>query len=98
MHSHAPALQHSIWKVTRVIGWVVARYNTEALTNQRTSREMHGRVACSILLSAGIWLAAHSTFAQQSPTEYQVKAAYLFNFLKFVEWPEETTQDPQTPW
>jgi hypothetical protein len=25
--------------------------------------------------------------AQESHSEYQVKAAYLFNFLKFVEWP-----------
>jgi hypothetical protein len=25
--------------------------------------------------------------AQSSPTEYQVKAAYLYNFAKFVEWP-----------
>jgi hypothetical protein len=24
----------------------------------------------------------------QAPSEYQVKAAYLFNFAKFVEWPE----------
>lgn len=23
------------------------------------------------------------------PSEYQVKAAFLYNFLKFVEWPEE---------
>ena len=28
-------------------------------------------------------------YAEQSPTEYQVKAAYLFNFLKFVEWPDD---------
>lgn len=25
--------------------------------------------------------------AQSTPTEYQVKAAYLYNFAKFVEWP-----------
>jgi len=25
--------------------------------------------------------------AQESPLEYQVKAAYLYNFVKFVEWP-----------
>jgi hypothetical protein len=27
--------------------------------------------------------------AAQSPTEYQVKAAFLYNFAKFVEWPQE---------
>jgi hypothetical protein len=36
--------------------------------------------------------------AQQSPTEFQVKAAYLFNFLKFVEWPDDASADPQTHW
>lgn len=31
--------------------------------------------------------------AQNRPTEYQVKAAYLFNFGKFVKWPVSTTSD-----
>jgi YfiR/HmsC-like len=26
--------------------------------------------------------------SSQAPSEYQVKAAFLFNFAKFVEWPE----------
>jgi hypothetical protein len=29
------------------------------------------------------------TFAADQPTEYQVKAAYLFNFTKFVKWPQQ---------
>src|SRR4051812_12349168 len=28
--------------------------------------------------------------AQDVPLEYRVKAAYLYNFLKFVEWPADT--------
>jgi hypothetical protein len=35
--------------------------------------------------------------AQEALPEYQVKAAYLFNFLKFVEWPEESFADPLAP-
>jgi hypothetical protein len=35
--------------------------------------------------------------AAQNPTEYQVKAAYIFNFLKFVEWPEDSP-DPRGKW
>lgn len=35
--------------------------------------------------------------AQETLPEYQVKAAYLFNFLKFVEWPEEAFPDPLAP-
>lgn len=29
--------------------------------------------------------------------EYQIKAAFLFNFLKFVEWPKSKTQDSNEP-
>lgn len=29
--------------------------------------------------------------AQKRPTEYQVKAAYLFNFGRFVKWPASAT-------
>lgn len=32
-----------------------------------------------------------------SPTEYQVKAAFLYNFAKFVEWPTEAFSDTTTP-
>jgi hypothetical protein len=43
-------------------------------------------------------LARRTSSADQSPTEYQVKAAYLFNFLKFVEWPEDPGSDPHGKW
>jgi hypothetical protein len=36
----------------------------------------------------------HALDAQQSkPEEYQVKAVYLFNFGKFIEWPQGTPKD-----
>ncbi len=35
--------------------------------------------------------------AQEILSEYQVKAAYVFNFLKFVEYPEDTFADPIAP-
>lgn len=35
--------------------------------------------------------------SQEPFSEYQVKAAYLFNFLKFVEWPEGAFGDPLAP-
>jgi hypothetical protein len=45
----------------------------------------------AILLIAG--MTAHS----QQYTEYELKAAYLFNFGKFVQWPEETFKKPTDP-
>ena len=38
------------------------------------------------LLIAGA--ATLSTPAQEIPLEYQVKAAFLYNFVKYIEWPE----------
>ena len=43
-------------------------------------------------------LSDRAILAAQSPTEYQVKAAYLFNFLKFVEWPDDPAADPHGKW
>jgi hypothetical protein len=37
----------------------------------------------AVVLCAGAAVAS----AQEVPLEYRVKAAYLFNFTKFVEWP-----------
>src|SRR4051812_6394668 len=42
------------------------------------------------LWSAGAW-------AVPPPTEYQVKAAYLFNFGQFVEWPARAYESPGAP-
>jgi hypothetical protein len=40
---------------------------------------------------------SHPVHAQQArPTEQQVKAAYLFNFGKFVRWPVDRSPSPDT--
>jgi hypothetical protein len=50
--------------------------------------ERHGRrrvIAAAI--AAALWFAA--SVSAQRPREYQVKAAYLYGFGRFVEWPAE---------
>ena len=48
---------------------------------------------CTLLL-----VGANSVMAQSdSPSEYQVKAAFLYNFAKFVEWPDTAFASPQAP-
>jgi len=36
--------------------------------------------------------------ALASSLEYRVKAAFLYNFAKFIEWPPQTFPDAQTPY
>jgi hypothetical protein len=51
-----------------------------------------------VLLAACFPLPSQTTRGDQTPTEYQVKAAYLFNFLKFMEWPDDPPGDPHGKW
>ena len=46
----------------------------------------------------GFSAAALNTDADKNKhAEYKVKAAYLYNFAKFVEWPSEAFADPSLP-
>ena len=50
-----------------------------------------------VLLISAHAVTASNAHAQGALPEYQVKAAYLFNFLKFVEWPEDAFTDSLAP-
>ena len=52
-----------------------------------------------ILGSSLLWLlmAGQSGAQDAQPTEYQVKAACLFNFAKFVDWPSPAFPQPASP-
>jgi hypothetical protein len=41
----------------------------------------------TIMAVSWLLFAMSSVLGQQRPTDYQVKAAYLYNFGRFVEWP-----------
>ena len=42
-------------------------------------------------------LAVMPSGAQTAPSEYQIKAAFLFNFAKFVDWPPTAFPAPSSP-
>jgi hypothetical protein len=64
----------------------------------RPSRLRPRFVVALLTLSLALQLmATRKGQAQVALTEYQVKAAYLFNFLKFVEYPSESFADPLAP-
>jgi len=46
-----------------------------------------------LLVTTGLEAAEETT----QPSEYQLKAVFLYNFAKFVEWPEGAFSTPQTP-
>lgn len=55
---------------------------------------VHICMLCSCWMLAGV-TAAH---ADQAVTkEYEIKAAFLYNFAKFVEWPSECFTNDQSP-
>jgi YfiR/HmsC-like len=48
-------------------------------------------VVAALVLGAAV---ARAQPEPPSPTEYEVKAAFLYNFTRFVEWPSEALRDP----
>jgi len=48
-------------------------------------------------LSLALLLSAKAIAQETPPSEYQVKAAFLFNFAKFVEWPPESFAGETAP-
>lgn len=52
-----------------------------------------GFLVCALMFSGGLVLPVQSAPA----SEYQVKAAFLFNFAQFVEWPASAFPQSQTP-
>jgi hypothetical protein len=77
------------------------KLNRHLETNHARSRPVYPR-AHIILTLVAVFLSirlvdAPEVQAQEGLSEYQVKAAYLFNFLKFVEYPSESFADPLAP-
>ena len=54
-------------------------------------RDHTRRLRRRIVAVAGLLFAVSSILAEQKPNEYQVEAAYLYNFGRFVEWPAKVT-------
>jgi len=65
-------------------------------------------LALAGLLAAALWSAGHELGAEAlpapadvetpaAPTEYQVKAAFLYSFAKFVQWPDDAFGKPEGP-
>jgi hypothetical protein len=58
------------------------------------ARRLARAFACLLLALALVSAPVARVRAQADYTEYQVKAAFLFNFARFVEWPPPATEPP----
>jgi hypothetical protein len=66
-----------------------------AMVNLQWARRLRA-LAC-LALSLLVALPATALTEAKPLTEYQVKAAFLYNFTKFVEWPENAFKDAGSP-
>lgn len=73
--------------------WSQQRPARAALRRLRRLQSWLLIIAVLPLLSCPPWSAAQA----EVPSEYQVKAAFIYNFAKFVEWPAESFADTSTP-
>lgn len=55
------------------------------------------RIAISVVCLSLVSGALCSQVEAQTSDEYQVKAAFLYNFLKFVDWPAQSFADGSSP-
>ncbi|HVB87619.1 MAG TPA: YfiR family protein [Candidatus Dormibacteraeota bacterium] len=55
------------------------------------------RRAVVVALVASILSGTRVLAQQNGPSEYQLKAAFLFNFAKFVDWPPGSFAGPKSP-
>ena len=58
---------------------------------RRLRRDQSPLLRLTIIAVSCMVFAVSSALAQQKPSEYQVEAAYLSNFGRFVEWPTNPT-------
>ncbi len=72
--------------------------------SEQSKQQSHRFLKCRSLVAVILALlyslhiiTAPNVHSQDALPEYQVKAAYLFNFLKFVEWPDDAFADSLAP-
>ena len=58
---------------------------------------MHEKYSIALLPATLLLLGLTPSIHAQEAEEYEVKAAFLYNFAKFVEWPSQAFRTPQDP-
>jgi hypothetical protein len=69
----------------------------EPASDRRGGDALRRVVAGVLLTAAALRPQAAASADPDRPGEYVVKAAYLYNFVRFVEWPAEALPEPSAP-
>jgi len=76
----------------------------QSLWRLRASTSTHGderareRIIAVVLVAISMFSVPPGARAQNNPpSDYQLKAAFLFNFAKFIDWPGSSFASPQSP-
>lgn len=80
----------------------LAHYRLGTLIDMKPSTKLFATQTCfergfPVLLALFLLLRCIPGMAQVEASEYEVKAAFLFQFANYVEWPAETFNDPESP-
>lgn len=67
---------------------------TTACQSSGPSAPVGGNMPCLVVI--GLLLIAHASAAgqAQAPSEYEVKAIFLYRFSQFIEWPGPVSREP----
>lgn len=57
----------------------------------------HIRLVLTLLVAAAFLLPLRSAVPQAGPQEYALKSVFLFNFCRFIEWPDEAFTSRDEP-
>ncbi len=55
------------------------------------------RILITVLVTIGFHSSQSIAAQNNTPREYEIKAAFLYNFAKFIEWPEAAFSDTSAP-
>ena len=82
---------NSLWRVAHACrSWLESRVHETYNSS---------RLFAGILSLVALFIASQTCYAQPASAdkEYPIKAAFLFNFTKYVEWPAASHSDSQSP-
>ena len=72
----------------------IRRLSGQSMFNDRAPRWFQRSPCMSLVVALWLVVGVPCLRSEQSKAgEFEVKAAYLYNFARFVEWPGETSTD-----